>query len=148
MGFNLTRKKTNIIMKKVLINTGFTDEGYCCCCDLLPGWMVAYTGEFKEFQKEVEDSIRFFVDCAKADGEDYPSVLDEDYEIVYKFDVCSLLNFYRGIFSFSALQTITGINQKQLAHYASGLSHPRPQQARKIASGLHRLATEMLLVTV
>ena len=99
-------------------------------------------------KREVKESIDFYVECAKADGEVYPSILDSDYEIIYKFDVRSLLEYYRGIFSFSALQTITGINQKQLAHYASGISKPRPQQARKIADGLHKLAAELLTVTV
>ena len=49
---------------------------------------------------------------------------------------------------FYSLETITGINQKQLAHYASGISKPRPKQAQKIAQGLHRLAKEMMVVTV
>ena len=70
------------------------------------------------------------------------------YEIIYKFDVQSLLLYYQGIFSFSALQTITGINQKQLAHYAAGRSKPRQQQAKKIANGLHNLAKDLMSVTV
>lgn len=135
-------------MNKLVIKTGLTETGYCCSCDLLPGWVVTGSRDFSQFKKEVEESIAFYVDCAKADGEEYPSFLDSDFEIVYKFDVRSLLEYYRGIFSFSALQTITGINQKQLAHYASGISKPRPQQARKIADGLHSLATELLTVTV
>lgn len=49
--------------------------------------------------------------------------------------------------SFSALQTITGINQKQLAHYASGVSKPRQAQADKIAKGLHKLAEELKVIT-
>ena len=103
--------------------------------------------DFDTFKKEVQDSIDFYVACAKEDGDAYPEVLDGDYELVFKFDVQSLLQFYQGIFSFSALQTITGINQKQLAHYAAGRSKPRPQQAQKISEGLHRLAEEMMTVT-
>lgn len=135
-------------MKKIVMNTALTETGYCCSCDLLPGWVVTGSRDFARFKEEVTESIDFYVDCAKADGEEYPSILDSDYEIVYKFDVRSLLEYYRGIFSFSALQTITGINQKQLAHYASGISKPRPQQARKIAEGLHSLAEELMTVTV
>jgi len=135
-------------MSKIVMNTGITETGYSCSCDLLPGWVVSGSDDFEQFKKEVKESIDFYVECAKADGEVYPSILDSDYEIIYKFDVRSLLEYYRGIFSFSALQTITGINQKQLAHYASGISKPRPQQARKIADGLHSLATELLTITV
>ena len=122
-------------MDKVVIETARTENGYSGACELLPGWIVATTGDFDNFKKEVVDSIRFYVDCAKN-------------ELVYKFDVQSLLLYYQGIFSFSALQTITGINQKQLAHYAAGRSKPRPQQAEKIARGLHDLAKDLMSVTV
>ena len=135
-------------MEKVFIETAKTDNGYCAACDLLPGWVVACTGDFEKFKNEVVDSIRFYVDCAKKDGDEYPSVFDGEYELIYKFDVQSLLLYYQGIFSFSALQTITGINQKQLAHYAAGRSKPRPQQAEKIANGLHALAKDLMAVTV
>lgn len=137
-----------MVMDKLLMNTARTANGYSCSCDLLPGWIVASEGDFETFKKEVQESIDFYVACAKEDGNPYPAVLDGEYELVYKFDVQSLLQFFQGIFSFSALQTITGINQKQLAHYAAGRSKPRPQQAQKIADGLHRLAQEMMAVTV
>lgn len=135
-------------MDKVVIETARTENGYSGACELLPGWIVATTGDFDNFKKEVIDSIRFYVDCAKKDGDEYPAVFDGEYELVYKFDVQSLLLYYQGIFSFSALQTITGINQKQLAHYAAGRSKPRPQQAEKIARGLHNLAKDLMSVTV
>ena len=135
-------------MEKVIITTARTENGYSGSCSLLPGWIVAHTGNFDEFKKEVQESIDFYVECAKADGDSYSTVFDGEYKLVYKFDVQSLLDFYRGIFSFSALQTITGINQKQLAHYASGISKPRKQQEEKIANGLNKLGQELLQVTV
>jgi hypothetical protein len=135
-------------MEKVIMDTARTEQGYSCACSLLPGWVVAYTGDFDGFRNYVKECIDFYIEGAKEDGESYPAVFDSEYEIVYKFDVQSLLDYYRGIFSFSALQTITGINQKQLAHYASGLSKPRPAQAEKIANGLHKLAEELQVVTV
>lgn len=130
------------------MDTARTEQGYSCACSLLPGWVVAYTGDFDGFRNYVKECIDFYIEGAKEDGESYPAVFDSEYEIVYKFDVQSLLDYYRGIFSFSALQTITGINQKQLAHYVSGLSKPRPAQAEKIANGLHKLAEELQVVTV
>lgn len=135
-------------MKSLIFNTARTEGGYSCTCDLLPGFVVAKSGTFEDFKNYVVESIEFYLESAKEDGEEYPSILDEDYEIVYKFDVQSLLEYFRGIFSFSALQTITGINQKQLCHYASGVSKPRKEQAQKIADGLHRLAKELECVTV
>lgn len=75
--------------------------------------------------------------------EDIPEILKGGYEIAYRFDTESLLNYYKGIFTNSALEKLTGINQKQLQHYASGLKKPREAQRKKIAEGLHRLADEL-----
>lgn len=135
-------------MEKIIINTAHTENGYSGACTLLPGWVVAQGGDFEAFRKYVQESIDFYVDCAKEDGRDYPSVFDGDYELVFKFDVQSLLEYYRGIFSFAALQAITGINQKQLAHYASGISKPRKNQVDKISNGLRKLAEELMAVSV
>lgn len=135
-------------MGKVIMNTAKTENGYSCACDIIPGWVVAQDGDFDSFRDYVKESIDFYLEGAREDGRVYPKVLDGEYELVFKFDVQSLLEYYRGIFSFSALQTITGINQKQLAHYASGISKPRRQQADKIAKGLHNLAHELQVVTV
>lgn len=73
-------------MRQLVMTTGITETGYCCSCDLLPGWVVAASGGFEEFKKEVRESIDFYVECAKAEGEEYPAILDEEYEIIYKFD--------------------------------------------------------------
>ena len=59
-----------------------------------------------------------------------------------------LLNYYQGILPFSGLQIITGVNQKQLAHYAAGRSKPRLQQVKKIEEGLHAFASELQTVSV
>lgn len=135
-------------MDKVIMRASRTDNGYCCACDLLQGWIVAYTGGIDGFKEYVQESVDFYLEGRREDGGEYPKVFDGDYEIVYDFDVATLLDYYRGIFSFSALQEITGINQKQLAHYASGVSSPRQQQVEKIKNGLRKLAKDIEMVTV
>lgn len=61
-------------------------------------------------------------------------------------DVKSLLAFYTGIFTKSGLERLTGINQKQLWHYANGISTPRRKQVQKIESALHRLGSELMAI--
>lgn len=134
-------------MEKIVMKAARTDNGYCCSCDLLPGWVVAYAGAMDGFKDYVKESIDFYIEGRKEDGDKYPAVFDREYEIVYDFDIATLLDYYRGIFSFSALQTITGINQKQLAHYASGIASPRSAQADKIKNGLRKLAKDIEMVT-
>ena len=64
------------------MDTARTENGYSCACDLLPGWVVACSGDFEQFKKEVEDSIKFYIDCAKEDNDEYPAVFDGEYEII------------------------------------------------------------------
>ncbi|OJV37010.1 MAG: hypothetical protein BGO29_02575 [Bacteroidales bacterium 36-12] len=135
-------------MEKVFIRVGKTENGYCADCELLPGWIVTVTGNFGQLQKEVEESIDFYLDCAKEDGDEYPSVFDSQYELSYNFDVETLLFYYQKIFTKSALEHITGINQRQLSHYACGRSKPRKKQAEKIVNALHALGHELISVSV
>ena len=79
-------------------------------------------------------------------GANRPSFLYEEFTLIYKFDVESLLEYYEGIFTKSALERLTKINQKQLSHYANGLRKPRLEQRKKIERALHKLGKELLTV--
>ena len=75
-----------------------------------------------------------------------PEILKSDYKLVYKFDVQSFLDYYKGVFTPAALERIAGINQKQIQHYSSGHRKPRPEQRRKIEAALHKLGQELMEV--
>jgi len=135
-------------MEKVIIEVGKTPNGYCAACPIIEGWIVAVTGSFDDLKKEVQESIDFYVECAQKDGDEYPSVFDTTYTIEYKFDIESLLFFYRKVFTKAGLEYITGINQKQISNYACGRSKPRKEQADKIVNALHNLAQELMAVSV
>lgn len=136
-------------MQTLTINTSKTPSGYSASCDIIPGWVVAYEGDFDGFEAYVRESIDFYVECCQADGIPFPSVLaDKEVDIRYRFDVQSLLNHYQNIFSLAALQCITGINQRQLWHYAAGRSKPRAKQAEKIVGALNHLGKELVALSV
>lgn len=102
----------------------------------------------EEAKQNMLESIEFYVVTCKEAGKTYPSYLDGDYEIVYKFDIESLLSYYQGIFSNSALEKLTGINQKQLWAYAHGKSKPRHAQVKKIEQSLHSLGHELISLSL
>lgn len=77
---------------------------------------------------------------------DWSEILRGDYEIEYRYDVQSILSYYANVFTKPALEKLTGINQKQLHHYATGLKKPREPQRKKIESALHRLGSELMSV--
>ena len=97
---------------------------------------------------EVKESLKEGLVVLKEACEDYgdpvPEELQGPYEIVFRMDTRSFLQMYCKIFTKSALERLTGINQKQLWHYANGKSTPRPAQVKKIETALHRLGEELL----
>ncbi len=74
------------------------------------------------------------------------NISNEDYNVIFKYDVQSILAYYKGILTNSAFERITGIDQKQIQHYATGFRKPRPAQAKKIQSALHKLGSELMAV--
>lgn len=97
---------------------------------------------------EVKQSVLNAIEILKKfnDEEHIPEILKSEYEIVYKFDAESLLNYCKGIINPVTLHRLTGINQKQLQHYASGHSKPQKAQREKIEKGLHQLGEELLAI--
>lgn len=98
----------------------------------------------EEAKANALEGLRLFIETCPADK--LPSILKKEYNIVFKFDIRSLLNYYNKYFSNVALESLTGINQKQLFHYASGLKNPREAQRKKIEDAFHRLGKELLAV--
>jgi predicted RNase H-like HicB family nuclease len=135
-------------MEKLIVRVGKTPKGYSACVDLLPGLILAVTGDFAKFKRELVESIDFHLEGMKEDGDPYPAIFDGEYEFEYEFDIESLLYCYGNIFAKSALERLTGINQKQIGHYAKGRSKPRPAQERKIKKALHELGEELAAISV
>ena len=97
--------------------------------------------------RECKQSILDAIETVKTfDDDNVPEALKGDYEIVYNFDLESLLNYYKGIMPFSSLERITGINQRQLQHYSTGHRKPRIDQRKKIETALHKFGDELLSV--
>ncbi len=71
-------------------------------------------------------------------GDDVPQM-----NITFKYDIASFLQEYRDKLSLSGLQTITGVNRKQLQHYLSGHRHPSPKTVQKIEQGVHDFAAKL-----
>ena len=94
------------------------------------------------------EQMKFFKETSAEDKHEYPKFLDGDFEIVYKFNTESLLEYYSGILSLSGLEKITGIHQKQLWSYLHGRSKPRKAQVEKIEKGLHRFGNELISISL
>ncbi len=98
--------------------------------------------------QEAKDSIVAAINLYKKHNTtgNIPEILKGEYELVFKLDVQSFMDYYKGVFTPAALERIAGINQKQIQHYSSGYRKPRPAQRKKIEDALHKLGRELLAV--
>jgi len=96
----------------------------------------------EECKQSVQDAIYSIKEFMSKDQ--VPEVLKGDYEIVYKYDTKSLLQYYKGILTNSALERLTGINQRQMHHYAVGIRKPTKKTTEKIENALHDLGRGLL----
>ena len=97
-----------------------------------------------EVKKSLEEGLKVLKDDCLEFGYQVPEALVDDYQLVFRMDTKSFLQMYCKIFTKSALERLTGINQKQLWHYANGVTKPRPAQVQKIEKALHKLGEELI----
>jgi len=132
-------------MNKILVTVELSENNYSSYIEELPG-CVSTGKTFEELKNNMQKAVEFHIETSREFGDEIPAVFDSGFELVYKFDTASLLQHYRGIFTNSALERITGINQRQLQRYASGKSKPRASQITKISDALHTMGRELLIV--
>lgn len=106
--------------------------------------IIAVGNSVAEIKQCILESIEVLIESCKELDCEIPQELLGEYTLSFKMDVKSVLHFYSSIFTKAALERITGINQKQLWHYANGKIKPRQAQRIKIEQGLHRLGNELI----
>lgn len=92
----------------------------------------------KETLKNLDEVYRQTQELYRESGKSIP-LLDFEYE----YDVASILDYYSKILSKSGLERLTGVNQKQLWHYANGSKRPKKETVLKIQEGLQKLGNEL-----
>jgi predicted RNase H-like HicB family nuclease len=129
-------------MKTVKIIVEKTKDHYSAFAENVEG----VYGAGKTVAEAKESILKAIKLLKKHNKSNYSKILNGDYQVKFKFDTQSLLNYYKGIFTNASLERMTGIKQKQIQHYASGLKKPRVDQKIKIQNSLHQLASELLAV--
>ncbi len=117
-------------------------DAYSENCDGIYG-----AGEtIEECKADIETSIREIKEKLPMDR--WPEQLKGEYEIEWKLDVQSFLDYYSDFISLAGMERITGVNQKQLSNYVHHRAKPRRQQVDRIRDGLHKFAHELLSLTL
>ena len=93
--------------------------------------------------KEIELNMREAIELYLEDNPNPCELLSNEYELKYRIDTATFLNYYSNIFTKAALSRITDINERQLWHYAAGVHKPRSKQTEKIQNGIKSLTKEL-----
>ncbi|MBO5387605.1 MAG: type II toxin-antitoxin system HicB family antitoxin [Lachnospiraceae bacterium] len=131
-------KTLNVIIER-------TENNYSAYLQEVDG-VIAVGKSVAEIKQSLIEAIDVLRESCNELGCELPEELQGEYVLNFKMDVRSVLDFYSNIFTKAALERITGINQKQLWHYASGERKPRPEQAVKLENALHKLGEELLSI--
>ncbi len=134
-------------MKSVQVIIERSTTGYSAYIPELQG-CVSTGSSVEEVKKFIAEAVFLHIEGMKQDGLDLPFEITEQYNLQFTFDVETFLQHYNKIFSRRALSRLTGINESLLSQYAAGLKHPRPAQAKRIEKGLHKLANELLQISL
>lgn len=131
-------KKINILIER----SADLFDAYSDNCDGIYG-----AGDtLEECKADIETSIRQIKE--KLPIEQWPEELKGEYELEYKLDIQSFLEYFSQYLSLAGMERITGVNQKQLSNYLNRRSKPRKQQIERISKGLRRFASELLSITL
>ncbi|MDR2146445.1 MAG: type II toxin-antitoxin system HicB family antitoxin [Tannerella sp.] len=125
-------------MNKLTITIAKGEQAYGAWIDSIPG-IYGQGDTVEEAKRELNEGLNLFIKHNK----EIPDILRGDYETEYQYDVPSFLEYYSGIFSKSAMERLTGVNQKQLFHYVSGRSKPSKRTVKKIDNAFRRFTSEL-----
>lgn len=132
-------------VKTVTVTVESAHKNYSAFIEELPGCIT--TGKnIQELEINMREAVKGHLEVCKEFGDKVPKVFEGNFQLVFKFAPATLLALYSGVFTKAALERITGINQRQLWHYASGAKKPRATQKKRIEAGLHKLGKELMSI--
>lgn len=104
------------------------------------GAVIVASRTFSAFKSEFESALRFHIEGMDEDGAIIPAWLSGgDYILEYELTAAALLRRAEEFTTLAAISRASGINQKQLSHYANGTKKPRPAQRARIVEGLRAI---------
>ena len=124
-------------MKKAIVIVEYSEKNLSAYMEVAP--IMTVGANLSEIEMNMKEAIALYLE-----DNDHPcEVLSGPFELEFKIDVATFINYYSNIFTKAALSRITGINERQLWHYAAGVHKPRKTQMEKIQGGIRRLSKEL-----
>ncbi len=135
-------------MKEIKVKVYWNEDNYEC------GWAMDGVGCVVATDKTLDGVKVAFAEALSghlagmlSDGEVLPMWLaSEEYSIIYELEVSAILRNAEQYTTMAALSRVSGINQKQLSHYANSVKKPRREQRQRIIDALHTIGETFLAI--
>ena len=101
--------------------------------------IITVGNDIKEIENHVREAIALYLE----DNPEPCELLSGEFELRFKVDAATFINYYSKLFTQSALSRITGIDERQLVYYAAGVQKPQKRQLEKIQNGIRSLTKEL-----
>lgn len=98
---------------------------------------IAFFGMGKTVTEALDDLQNSYLEAKSFE----PNLAEMKFE--FEYDTASFLQMFKGRMNLADLQSITGINRKQLNHYVTGYRKPSPKTVRRIQEGIRKYAEEL-----
>ena len=136
-------------MEKIQVKIGWSGNNYSCIADnkALEGIIIVTNKTLEGIKKDFEESLQFHIEGCIHGGDKLPEwLISGKYVLEYVLETSALLHRLDGILTRSAIARMSGINERQIGHYAAGIRNPRPIQREKIVNAIHRIGKELVEV--
>lgn len=110
--------------------------------------VITVGNDVKEIEKNMKEAVELYLESCKEMNIAPVDILQGEFTLKFKIDAATFINYYSSIFTKAALSRITGINERQLWHYAAGVHKPRKQQLEKIQKGINALTEELSAINL
>ena len=137
-------------MEKLKVLISWSGNNYCAESheEALNGIIVSTHKTLKGIKTAFQSALQFHIEGCLQDGDNLPEwLISGQYELDYVLETSALLHSLDGILTRSAIARVSGINERQIGHYAAGIRMPRPMQRNKIINAIHSISKELAAVT-
>lgn len=110
--------------------------------------VITVGNDVKEIEKNMKEAVELYLDSCNEMNIAPVEILQGEFTLKFKIDAATFINYYSSIFTKAALSRITGINERQLWHYAAGVHKPRKQQLEKIQKGINALTEDLAAINL
>lgn len=134
---------------KIHVDVSWTGDNFCCSWeDGNDGVVLVAAKSFQKLKDDFKESVFLHIQGCVEDGDMFPdNLVNGDYDIEFNLDAAALIRCAESFTTMSVISRISGINQKQLSHYANGVKHPRPLQIARIKAALAVIGSQLLALS-